>query len=125
MKTASATEQLQTSSLLVKLPSGKTEHHENMYDESTLCELLFDEIESLTGIPILHGLQMISCGSRMMHPSIPIHQLEIENGKHLILSVKGIGGGGSDSDESIILHCNTFKLTNSYLILLYICMQRM
>lgn len=86
MKTASATEQLQTSNLLVKLPSGKTEHLEIMYDESTLCKLLFDEIESLTGIPT--GLQMISCGSRMMHPSIPIHQFGIKNGKRLILSVK-------------------------------------
>lgn len=123
MKTASVTEQLQTSTLLVKLPSGKTEHLEIMYDESTLCKLLFDEIESLTGIPT--GLQMISCSSRMMHPSIPIHQFGLENRKHLILSVKGIGGGGSDSDEGIILHCNTFKLTNSYLILLYICEQRM
>ena len=67
MKTASATEQLQTSNLLVKLPSGKTERLEIMYDESTLCKVLFDEIESLTVIPI--GVQMISCGSRMMHPS--------------------------------------------------------
>ena len=107
MKTASATEQLQTSNLLVKLPSGKTKHLEFMYDE---CKLLFDEIECLTGIPT--GLQMISCGSRMMHPSIPIHQFGIENGKHLILSVKGIGGGGSDSEEGIILHYN--NLTNSY-----------
>ena len=112
MKTASATKQLQISNLLVKLLSGRTEHLEIMYDESMLCKLLFDEIESLTGIP--NGLQMISCGSRMMHPSILIHQFEIENGKHYILSVKGIGGGGSDSDEGIILHCNTFKLTNSY-----------
>ena len=101
MKTTSATctEQLQTSNLLVKLPSGKTEHLEIMYDESTLCKLLFDEIERLTGIPT--GLQMISCGSRMMHPSMPIHQFGTENGKSLILSVKGIGGGGSDSDEGI------------------------
>ena len=52
----------------------------------SLCKLLFDEIESLTGIPT--GLQMISCGSRMMHPSIPIHQFGIKNGKRLILSVK-------------------------------------
>ena len=83
-----------------------------------LCKLLFDEIEGLTGIP--NGLQMISCGSRMMHPSILIHQFGIENGKHLILSVKGIGGCESNFDEGIILHCNTFKLTDSYLILLYI-----
>ena len=50
--TASATEQLQTSNLLVKLPPGKTECLETnlKYDECTLCKLLFDEIESHTGI---------------------------------------------------------------------------
>ena len=101
MKTASATctKQLQTSDFLVKLPSGKTERLKIMYDESTLCKLLFDEIESLIGIPT--GLQMISCGCRMMHPSMPIHQFGTENGKSLILSIKGIGGGGSDSNEGI------------------------
>ena len=59
-----------------------------------MCKLLLNKIESLAGIST--GLQMISCGSRMMHPSIPIHQFGQENGKCLILSVKGIGGGGSD-----------------------------
>ena len=65
-----------------------------MFDESTRCKLLFDEIEKLTGIPT--GLQMISYGNRMMHPSILIQQFEIEDGKYIILTVKGVGGGGSD-----------------------------
>ena len=56
--------------------------------------MLFDEIERLTGIPT--GLQIIICGQRMMHPSIPIQQFGIEDGKCIILSVKGVGGGGSD-----------------------------
>ena len=39
------TEQLRTANLLVKLSSGRTEHLRIMFDESTCCKLLYDEIE--------------------------------------------------------------------------------
>lgn len=55
---------------------------------------------------------MISYGNRMMHPSIPIG---IEDGKYVILTVKGVGGGGSDEGICSVYYKPSTTLNHNYI----------
>ena len=64
------------------------------WDQNTLCEEVFSEVQEVTGV---HAkFQMLSIGTMLLQPLEPLGHCALHNGSHLHLSVKGVGGNGND-----------------------------
>ena len=66
------------------------------------CKVLFEEVKKLTGVPTT--LQMLYHGIHFLRPEVPLEQYSLRDGDRISLSVKGLGGGGSDEGKQIVGH---------------------
>ena len=80
--------------LCVKDSKGVSFPLEVKCDQTTLCGQVFSKVQDVTGIPA--RFQMLSTGATLLQPLEPLVHYALHNGSHLHLSVKGVGGNGSD-----------------------------
>ena len=64
---------------------------------SVLSRVLFQEIEKSTGIP--PSLQMLTFGRHFLRPDAPLKCYQLQDGCVINLSVRGVGGSGSDTGK--------------------------
>ena len=69
-------------------------------NKQSLCQDLFTEIETLTGIP--PKLQALSYRQHSLHPNCPMCDCNFSDDNLINLSVKGLGGGPNDDGNFII-----------------------
>lgn len=82
-----------------------------------LTRVVFDEVEKATGIPVQQ--QMLISGRHFLRPDIKLEEFHLKDGCCVHLSVRGLGGGRSDSGIIIgHMHPVTDSTLTELLILL-------
>lgn len=91
----------------LKCPSGVMQPITLKYSCNVLSVVLFKEVEKITGVPT--SLQMLTYGMHFLQPDVPLNHYQLQDGCIINLSVRGVGGAGSDTGISIrvsINYCN-------------------
>ena len=81
--------------MLVTLSCGKKACLRLEYDHTTTCQPLFMKLEKVTKVPARLLTVIISYGGKMLQPTTRLKT--IKDFSSINISVKGIGGGGSDA----------------------------
>jgi len=79
----------------LKCPSGVMQPITPKFNCNVLSIVLFKEVEKITGIPI--SLQMLTYGMHFLRPDVPLNHYQQQDECIIDLSVRGIGGAGSDT----------------------------
>jgi hypothetical protein len=71
------------------------------FSTNDFTRTLYQKVEAVTGIPVEH--LMLFSGKSFLRPDVKLKEFHLLNGCHLHLTVRGIGGGLSDSESGM---CN-------------------
>ena len=79
----------------LKCPSGVMQPITFKFNCNVLSIVLFKEVEKITGIPT--SLQMLTYGMHFLRADVPLNHYQLQDECIIHLSVRGIGGAGSDT----------------------------
>ena len=85
------------------------------FSTNDLTRTIYQKVEAATGIPVEH--QMLSSGRSFLRPDVKLKEFHLLDGCHLHLTVKGLGGGLSDSESGTMKVLNVTVLTEERYIL--------